>query len=601
MKRAKWAELGKSRPFTRSLPERLRWVLPLAVCTLAFAVYSRSLLCGFVRDDSAQIIHNPQIQSWEYLPQLLGSHRWSQWGPDRNLHFYRPLFSVWMLLVQTVGGLSPWFWHLSSILLHVAATYLVLWLCQRLTASEAGAAAAATVFAVHPIHVDAVTWLSASNELLFTLFALGSILMLLESNKTGDPPRLWTSAALYCAGVFCKETGMGILPILVVIAWVRLKSRVEGGQVRRLWVAGSPYVGATAIYLLARWSVMHQVGVGEGEHSWAEVIYSSPSTIFFYLKKLIVPLGLSGCYVNTITASPTAGFWLGLAAIMVAVAFVAWLALRYSPVLGLAAALTVVPILPSLAVLRIYPQGDMTHDRYLYFSSVGLSLLVGMLVNRVWLMQKEARMALVAVICAVAVAFSAVTFIQQRFYQDDFAFFNRAIEISPSNGFAYSAIGNLYLDQGDTDLAVDQFRKANQVAPDNQEVSLFLARGLFVVKRYQESEAVLNQLLQTPGLNPKRRKSALLSLANVEISLGKLDYGQQLLKQVENSDPRFPQLHWALGVLFQRQGLLSRAQAEYEKEFQITGDEAARKQSATLTELIYFQSEGRTGSEISNH
>src|ERR1700757_4407171 len=202
MKRAKRADLRKSTPLTRSLSERLRRVLPLAVCILAFAVYSRSLLCGFLRDDGPQIIHNPQIQSWEYLPQLLGSHLWSQWGADRNLHFYRPLFSIWMLLVHTVGGLSPWFWHLSSILLHVAATYLVFRLCQRLTASDSGAAAAASVFAVHPIHVDAVTWVSASNELLFTVFALGSILILLGRAQSGAPPRLWISAALYCAAVF---------------------------------------------------------------------------------------------------------------------------------------------------------------------------------------------------------------------------------------------------------------------------------------------------------------------------------------------------------------------------------------------------------------
>src|SRR4029077_12447988 len=125
---------------------------PLAVCGLAFLVYSRSLFCGFVRDDLPQIVHNPQVQSWQYLPQLLGSHLWSQ-SREEPVVFYRPMFSVWMLLVHTLGGLDMWFWHLSSILLHVVATYLVFRLCYRLTANEIGAAAATAIFAVHPIHV----------------------------------------------------------------------------------------------------------------------------------------------------------------------------------------------------------------------------------------------------------------------------------------------------------------------------------------------------------------------------------------------------------------------------------------------------------------
>ena len=128
---------------------------------------------------------------------------------------------IWMLLVHTVGGLSPWAWHLSNILLHVAATYLVFRLCRRLTGSDIGAGVAAAVFAVHPIHVDAVTWVSASCELLFTLFTLGSIMVLLGDNTAAERPQVWASAALYGAGLFAKETGVALVLILIVIAWVR--------------------------------------------------------------------------------------------------------------------------------------------------------------------------------------------------------------------------------------------------------------------------------------------------------------------------------------------------------------------------------------------
>src|SRR5579862_7409276 len=129
-----------------------------------------------------------------------------------------------MLLLHTFGGLAPWFWHLSSILLHVAAIWLVFEISRRLTANDAAAAAGAAIFAVHPIHVDAVSWVSASCELLFAIFALAAMLALLDppspdtgKNNKNDRaedgcdsllyPRVWLSAAWFGAALLAKETG----------------------------------------------------------------------------------------------------------------------------------------------------------------------------------------------------------------------------------------------------------------------------------------------------------------------------------------------------------------------------------------------------------
>ena len=588
MKRVKKIGTAKGAAPGRSWRQRWRAIrLPAVVCGLAVLVFARSLFCGFVRDDLPQIVHNPQVQSWDYLPRLLGSHLWSQAGPENNVLFYRPIFSVWMLLMHTLGGLAPWFWHVSNILLHAVATYLVFRLCQRLTGSDMGAAAAAAIFAVHPIHVDAVTWVSASCEVLFTICALAGMLALLGTDRNSGP-RVWVSALWFGAGLFAKETGLVMVAILPILAWIRLKGEAEKGK--RLWQAIYPYGAVSAVYLLVRWAVMHRAGVENGEHTWAEVIFSAPSILLFYLKKLFVPWHLSGCYVNPLTASPTGLFWLQLFGISMGLAAVGWCAYRYDALAGLEGALIVIPMLPALAVTRIYPQGDITHDRYLYVPSIGLSLLVAMLVKRIWALEKSAKLAVTAGVVAVLVAFSAETIAQQRYYQDDVAFYSRVIEISPSDGFARGMLGNVYLDEGRHDLALEQLWKASQVSPDNQKVTLFLARGLFATGKYEEAETVLNELLQTPALSPGRRSAALLSLANVEIALENLEHAQQLLEQVSQRDDRFPELHWAYGVLYQQQGLLPQALAEYEKEVEITGDELAQRRSATLARTIYAQS-----------
>jgi hypothetical protein len=582
--------------------------LPLAICGVAFLIYSRSLFCGFESDDFPQIVNNRQVQSWEYLPKLLGSNLWSQLS-DRPGQFYRPIFSVWMLLLHTFGGLEPWFWHLSSILLHVVATLLVFRICRRLTGSDAGASAAAAIFAVHPIHVDAVSWVSASCELLFAISALAAMLTLLDppsldkhKDKKNGPaedvrdnllgPRVWLSAVWFGTGLFVKETGIAMLPILPAMAWIQLKERVAGSQ--RLWRAAFPYGVVTAGYLAVRWAVMRRVRSATAEHSWADVVFSAPSILLFYLKKLFFPWNLAGTYVNPLVESPTTLFWLQLSAVVVGAAVIALLAIRYRSLFGLAAALIVIPLLPALAVIRIYRQGSITSDRYLYLPSAGASLLVALIVQKVWSLGRPAKEMAIVVVSLVFMTFSVMTISQQKYYQDEIAFFSRVIEISPSDAFAMDQLGNVYLDQGRKDLAVEQLQRASQIAPGDQKIKLSLARGLFAAGKYREAETVLKGLLQSPQLTPAWRESTLLWSANVEISLGNLTGAQQLLEQAEHSNDRFPQLHLMWGMLYQRQDLLPQALAEYGKEFEITGDELARLRAESVETLIQSRSAGRS-------
>jgi tetratricopeptide (TPR) repeat protein len=203
-------------------------------------------------------------------------------------------------------------------------------------------------------------------------------------------------------------------------------------------------------------------------------------------------------------------------------------------------------------------------------------------VQHLWSRGKIMRHTVLGVAAALLLAFAGLTFAQQRYYQDDLAFYQRAIHVNPANGTAYSALGDIYLDQGRTDMALAAHRKAHELAPNDAQVTLLLARALFAVKNYGEAEIVLQELLKNPRLGTTHQIPARLSLANVEIELQHLDAAQELLAQVEADDPVAPELHWAKAILFQREGLFRQAQAEYEREYQITGDPAARRQALIL-------------------
>ena len=224
----------------------------------------------------------------------------------------------------------------------------------------------------------------------------------------------------------------------------------------------------------------------------------------------------------------------------------------------------------------------MTHDRYLYAPSVGVCILAAMLAQYFWSRGRRARQITVGAAIALVLIMSGLTLAQQSYYQDDETFYQRAIRVNPNNAFAYSALGDLDLDRGLADSALENHRKAHALAPANAQITLLLARALFVEKQYAEAEALLSELLRDPGLGARHRLPARLSLANVEIELKNFSAAQTLLDQAERDDPNAPELHWAKGILFQREGLLPQAQAEYEREYQITGDAAAKRQATIL-------------------
>src|ERR1035437_2025204 len=143
-------------------------LLPLLALT-TLVVYSGSLFFDFVWDDWPQIVNSPIVRSWSNLPRAFGSDLWYHMA--RQQVYYRPLFVAWSMLNYTLFGLRPWGWHLGAVLLHVGAVAAVFWLARRLGLEYWTAALAALIFALHRVHIEPVTWVSAASDTMVTMFA----------------------------------------------------------------------------------------------------------------------------------------------------------------------------------------------------------------------------------------------------------------------------------------------------------------------------------------------------------------------------------------------------------------------------------------------
>src|SRR5438477_9595434 len=153
--------------------------LPVLILAVTFLVYTGTTRFGFVYDDQGQIVRNLFIQSWQYAPRYFTSHVWSYLFPGDVANYYRPLFLLWLRANDALFGLEPAGWHLTSVLAHLLVTLEVYWLGVRLVQDRAAAAVGAALFGLHPIHVEAVAWVSGVTDPLAALLMLASFISFL--------------------------------------------------------------------------------------------------------------------------------------------------------------------------------------------------------------------------------------------------------------------------------------------------------------------------------------------------------------------------------------------------------------------------------------
>ncbi len=148
-----------------SEPDNTEKLIVIALFLLAVACYANTLMNGFVYDDDQQILLNPYIKSWHYLPQIFTTTVWSFVGAAGATNYYRPMMTfTFLVLWQTFGDL-PFGYHLFNIVLNALVVLAVYYAGRELFRDRSIAAIAAFLFAVHPIHTETVCWIAAVPDL----------------------------------------------------------------------------------------------------------------------------------------------------------------------------------------------------------------------------------------------------------------------------------------------------------------------------------------------------------------------------------------------------------------------------------------------------
>jgi tetratricopeptide (TPR) repeat protein len=415
-----------------------------AVLALSCVIFLPTLRYSFVYDDYEQIVINPRLTAWSYLPGYFTTHLWAH-SPLAAPNFYRPAFMIWLRLVYVSLGPPSWAWHLVSVLMHVAATACVFLLIRRLGGEFRSATLAAVLFGIHPIHTEAVAWISSVSEPLVTIFLVCSVYLYVVRKG----PISFLSLLFATLAAFTKE--VGILAPALILAYEGSRSRLKEGA-----LGAAPYLLPVLLFLAMRINALGNAVSGVPPNmSVGEMVLTWPRVLLSYAVHLLWPVHLSVAY------EIPAGTALWPLVLLIAVlAGLLWTLRHCSPNCRFGAAWTAITLLPALA-LRYLFVGDYVHDRYLYLPSAGLAIMAAAFLDRV----RYTRPRTVA-FSAIVVALCALTISNSKIWRDDISLFTRAVEMAPRNFIAKNNLADAYLKLNRTAEALPLLQQVIALRPD---------------------------------------------------------------------------------------------------------------------------------------
>lgn len=517
-------------------------LLPL-LGLVTFVVYSGTLSFDFVWDDWPQIVNNPIIRSWSNLPRAFGSDLW--YHVARHQVYYRPLFVAWSILNYSLFGLRPWGWHLGAILLHVAAVFSVFCLVRRLRMEYWTAALATLIFAIHPIHIEPVSWVSAASDTMVTIFIALSFVAYLNgcdgettgAARNGMAWRIASLTLLACA-LLTKEMAVFFAAIVGIYAWLNPADGPAPLSKRAVKsvIEAAPYAALTVAYVVLRkHALLHATGQFDPAHGLADVLKTLPLVLSIYLKQLILPVGITGFYYTPYVTSAIlrqvvvpVGLLVGFVCLLwawnkreggSAVAFAAWWLL-----VGLAPAL----------YLRNFGNGDFVRDRYMYLPSIGFAMLAALALRRLPSFQRwRAGAVQLSAVTLLACGYVGASIAQQTYWGNDLVLLLRGHALYPSNPYPMAGLAKEYSQRGANEQAISLAESVVREHPEYSYGPLALAEANIHAGRFAEGRRWLNRV------DPDYAKSevGMAGVAGLYGQMGDYDKALALCSEILDKEP----------------------------------------------------------------
>ncbi|MFC1477935.1 tetratricopeptide repeat protein [Candidatus Margulisiibacteriota bacterium] len=552
-----------------------QWLIILILVLAAVGVYFNAFPNQFVHDDIPQIVENPWIKNVRFLPEIITSAVWDYRGEAYASNYYRPLMHIIYTMAYHIFGLRPWGFRLINILFHAGTTILVFLLALRLfnkdgkpssgkDHSRLPAFLAALLFAVHPIHTEAVTWIAGLPDVSFTFFYLLAFYLYIQLDRS-KTQNIFPRSNILCLLFFflallCKETALTFFPLILVYDYLFERSQNNRISLCNLIKWYLPYITVICGYLLLRTYALGRLTPSVQIHFdlslYQQIINIFPLFVQ-YLVKLIFPVNLNSFHVLHPISSLWG--WAGVSAFIITIAFLMLIIItgKTGKVLCFSLLWILIPLLPVLyvPVLGVNPFAE----RYLYLSSAGFVLIVVILFKKLlWRFSLHPRSVLWlsgVLVVLLAGSYAIGTVQRNPVWKDNLSLWSDVVQKAPDAPTAYNNLGTVFGSKGQIDRAIVSFQKQIELNPAYPQAHFNL--GKIYADRGQENEAAYHfrKALERSPNYAEVHNSWGVVLARA----GKLDSAIIRFKQAIAYRPLYPKAHDNLGTAFAAKGDFPRA------------------------------------------
>jgi len=547
---------------------------------LAGLAYFQDVRYDFILDDIPLILMDPTIASWRNWKIAFTSQIFTVKNSTLPFDFaallYRPVYKLWQMLnEQLFGSVLPW-WHFTSLLLHLAATLLVYQLGIKLLKQRWTAALAALLFAFHPIHVESVAYVTASTDLLVTVFALASFLAYFHFREEGASPVYFLASVFAAAlAMLSKETAV-MFPWLLV-AYEALREPRSGAQQswkRFFWTL--PFFAVVGAYLAVRTALFGlNAGEGPGGNRVAALL-DIPVVLIGYLHNLFWPFRLSFFYPVEMGSQWT--FWKGAAALLfLAIAIFLWQRYRGRPGLRLQLCWAAILFVPSTLGIYALVREDWIHDRHMYLVSVPICMIVAALLTDLTLPVKAAVFANSLVLAVLLIDLA----IQVPRFTDDTTIYASALKMAPRSVLAHGYYGEALWAYGRYEEGLREFKINTELSPKSAAGHERYAAALAQLGREEEAAAEFATAIQLSARPTPFRAFLLSEMAEIELKRSQFPQAADHLREAVQIAPQTMNYHALLAQALAPQGRTEEADEEMRIEAVIRR-RAAQEQRASV-------------------
>jgi protein O-mannosyl-transferase len=544
--------------------------LILGLCLLLaagiIAVYAQTASFDFVDyDDQGNIRDNPKVPDG----LTLGGVKWSfttMYGSN-----WFPLIWMSFMLDRTIFGTWAGGFHLVNVALHIANSILLFWVLKRYTKVLWASFFAAALFALHPLHVESVAWVTERKDTLSTLFWLLTMLAYLRYVEIPTTKRYVMVCAVFALGLMSKPM-LVTLPFILLLMdyWPLKRLWAEDGEKsvsfgRLVWEKIPLFILSTASCVVT--FIAQKTGGAMMRLSVVPIEYrigNALTSYCEYLVKMFRPIGLAVFYPH-----PAKGIsgWETAAAVAVLIAITSLVILlrgrRYLLVGWLWYLGTLVPVIGIVQV-----GGQAMADRYTYVPLTGIFIMFVWLAGDI-VAQRRLRQVLAAAAGTVIIGVLGVmTFVQVSYWRDTMSLFKHAAAVTKDNYLAHSIMGVRYAEKGQMEEAMKAFNIILKMAPKDADTLYNVAKSLDVQGKTEMALEFYNRVLVLVPDDADTHGA----LALIEVRNGNLERAIELYKEGLDKKPDDGGLHGGLGSLYLQMGRVDEAITELEKAMKLKLD-----------------------------